>query len=882
MKRKTVFLLFLLIPLASFPQATLKGVVIAASDEKPFAGANVSIKEKGSPAIAGFKITDAKGQYEIVYKGGKDSLIIYVSGFNIQKQEKAVAAKSQTVNFSVSSEAISLKEVKITAPKIRQKGDTITYSVDAFSDKNDRTIGDVLKKMPGIDVTESGQITYQNKPINKFYIEGNDLLQGRYGIATNNLEAKDVRNVEVLENHQPIKLLQDKLPSEYAAINLKLKDSAKGKLISNGMFGAGLPPVLLTAEVMAMYFNKNRQNITTYKGNNTGNDVSRDLNSFYSMETNDLRGGGILGVQSPSTPSINRKRYLENQVNAITMNNLWKPKQDYQLTLNLNYQNDRIDESSYARTEYYLPDNQIINIEETMSSRLKVNQLNGEIQLNGNKKEFYLNNLLKFYGGWNREHGEAFSTDSVFQDLKSPEYGISNSFKIIKTIGDKTLNINSFNGFSRQPHSLTISPPLYPEIFGTDKEKLRQDVAQSRFSSQTGASLGFDRGKWKQDYEAGFEANLQNLESELWALNPAYSSTVQNPPPDSLKNNLQWNNYELYFKPRYTYMYDDWRITLTLPVELNIIGINDRIRTDHENYRRLHFNPSFSIQYKFSAFWDGYASSSYTNSIGGLSNEYMGYILQSYRSLVRNTGNLYETARFLSSANLTYRNPLKSLFGNASITYFTTAANLLYGYDFDGILQVRQAIETPDRSQNLTGSANINQAIDAIASTVRLGATYSVLTGNQLTQSKILKYQGDSWSLTPSFSSKFRSFASLNYSFSFRKSKTSIESENSVLKPIRSITQTAQLNIFPMKKMVVNLGWEYFYNSAIEAGSRNMSFGDIGCRYTWAGMEFQLTYSNIFNAREFISSSYSSVNSYYSAYSLRPAEIILSVRMKLK
>jgi hypothetical protein len=67
--------------------------------------------------------------------------------------------------------------VKITAPKIKQTGDTISYSVIDFSDKNDRTIGDVLKKLPGVDVTESGQILYQNKPINKFYIEGSDLLQ---------------------------------------------------------------------------------------------------------------------------------------------------------------------------------------------------------------------------------------------------------------------------------------------------------------------------------------------------------------------------------------------------------------------------------------------------------------------------------------------------------------------------------------------------------------------------------------------------------------------------------------------------------------------------------------------------------------------------------
>ena len=45
--------------------------------------------------------------------------------------------------------------------------------------------------MPGIDVSESGQIRYNNRPINKFYIEGLDLMGGRYGVAVNNVRATE-------------------------------------------------------------------------------------------------------------------------------------------------------------------------------------------------------------------------------------------------------------------------------------------------------------------------------------------------------------------------------------------------------------------------------------------------------------------------------------------------------------------------------------------------------------------------------------------------------------------------------------------------------------------------------------------------------------------
>ena len=61
-----------------------------------------------------------------------------------------------------------LKEVAVKADRIREQGDTITYNVGTFAQAQDRSIGDVLKRMPGIDVNKSGKIQYQGEDINKF------------------------------------------------------------------------------------------------------------------------------------------------------------------------------------------------------------------------------------------------------------------------------------------------------------------------------------------------------------------------------------------------------------------------------------------------------------------------------------------------------------------------------------------------------------------------------------------------------------------------------------------------------------------------------------------------------------------------------------------
>lgn len=80
----------------------------------------------------------------------------------------------------------------------------------------------MLKKLPGIKVAENGSVSYQGRAINRFYIEGQDLMGDNYTQATRNMPVNAVRDVEVMEDHQPIKLLQGRKPSESAALNIKL------------------------------------------------------------------------------------------------------------------------------------------------------------------------------------------------------------------------------------------------------------------------------------------------------------------------------------------------------------------------------------------------------------------------------------------------------------------------------------------------------------------------------------------------------------------------------------------------------------------------------------------------------------------------------------
>ena len=235
------------------------------------------------------------------------------------------------------------------------------YTVAKYADVTDRSIGDVLRKMPGIEVAKSGEVKYNGKAINKFYIEGLDMLEGRYGIATNNVRAQDIASVEVYENHQPIKALKDLVASNQAALNLKLKKEARGTWNSTLQLGAGYKPWMWNAEATAMYFGRNFQTIDTYKTNNTGDDVSRELTSFYDgLDAT----SSLLGIHRPTEPSLDKERYLDNEIHTVSTNAIVKLRKDLELTANAHYIHDFQTSEGGSITTYYLPDAVPLVIEE--------------------------------------------------------------------------------------------------------------------------------------------------------------------------------------------------------------------------------------------------------------------------------------------------------------------------------------------------------------------------------------------------------------------------------------------------------------------------------------------------------------------------------------
>jgi hypothetical protein len=876
-----VFIFMLLLGLKQLHgQTVITGMLHSKEDGKELQGVNVSVKDKKTAVILAYSVTDVKGKYMLKFNSAADSLLLSLNGFNLASQLHPIGNRSAKLDFAMTYEAIKLKEVKINPPKIRKLNDTISYLVDGFKDQNDRTIGDVLKKMPGIEVKSDGSILYNNKAINKFYIENKDLLQGRYGIATNNLEAKDVDAVQILENHQPVKALKNREFSDEAALNIKLKDNAKGVLVANGKLGTGLSPFLWNNELNSMYFNKGRQNINTYKGNNTGEDPSAELGIMYGANNNN-NAGTSLAVQSPTNPSISQHRYLFNRAHALSLNNMWSPGKDNQFNANFSYLTDRQDKGSFARSTYYLPGDSLLMINERLNSRENVHQVEASFLLNKNKENYFLDNSLNFKGRWNQIDATVINADTVYQDLKNPSFSVSNNLSFIKNYKKSSLKINSLLSFNRVPQNLNVQPVVYANLFNsiTNPVSMQQSLTQTQFTANNSASMGYTTKAFKQNYTLGMRLNRTNLNSALGqqAANGNYSIAA-----DSLQNDLDLNKYEFYVSPDYTYATNQLKVTLALPVTYNYLETKNQISGRQSSLDRLFFKPSFNFTYDYNLFLSIVGRARIDNQLGDIANIFTGFIMQSYRSLIRNDGQLPEQRSQSYNLDLNYRHPLHSIFVNLGAGYNKTRANLLFGYDYQGILNLKTTYLIPNVSNNYSMYSRLSKGIDAIGGTFTLDASVNINNSVAISQDQLLNLRNISYQLKPGFNLKLQSWASLDYSFQYNHSKNEIMNETSNIAAIRSSVQRSRLFLYPFKGLIVNFSHEYFYTNALSSENHAMNFADAGIKYRQRNMEYGLFYSNIFNVKQYISALYNSTNTYYTEYNLRPAQLLASFRFKIK
>ena len=875
MKRLVFLIISIFFGVQAFAQTTISGEV---NNEKkqPVYNASVMLLRVTDSLPMAYTFTDEKGHYQLVTQSEEAKLLIAVYGFNLKRQFKEVENKTQTVDFTVEEEALQLKEVSVKSEKIWGGNDTVNYVVDAFRDTTDLVIADVLKKMPGIEVKDDGKVEYKGKPISKFYIENMDMLQGRYNLATTSIAASDVASVQVMENHQEVKALKDIQFSDNVALNLKLKENAKGTFALMVDLGAGWADSLqYEGSLTGMYFAKRNQFLGTLKANNAGiNLVDNENVTVYPMAS----------MVEPSAPSISGVRHTLNRSQGITLNSLHKLKNDADLSFNLLVGGDRNRKSSESHTLYLLPDD-TLNLVERMQSLETAKMLEGSINYNLNKDLDYLKISLTASGHRNWGEGLVDNGELIRQEENYPSLcAKANIHWIRKSRRDPESGIefNSTTSYGTLPYGLQVAPGCFPEVLndGEDYATTLQNIGYQSFKSENFLRF-LTSVVWKRlrimPY-FNFSMEEQALNSSLTGQN-ADGLTIQFA-ENQFSNDIRWHKYQPAAGAYFTYDRRRVNVTLMVPVQLRYLQLDDRIVNGSDPQIKVLSQPSLSFRYDFSHNWKVSTKIATYNNTPSLRTLYSGCILQNYRTLSHYDCPLADTYGANASLTLSFKNIMKYVFGDLSVNYNRYRNEVMYAQSFEGNTMVINAVEQPCWGDYLSVSLYAGKGFSWKRLNINAKCSYGLGRSPYLVQNQVATYYNQGWNANLTASIAITDYIFFNNKGSWSRFTTSLNSFTAGGKPIVSLIDNANLSVLLPFGLSLTPSVE-FYHTRSEECTDNFVLLDCSLSYTFHKVKFSLDVNNILNTDSFIYSYYSGIYGYYSAYSIRPRTVMLTARFKV-
>lgn len=818
----------------------LCGMVVDADTNEPIVGCIV--KSKGA-----FASTDKEGRFAITPKAGADSISFRFMGYESCSLPVTVDISCVRLN----PKATQLNDVIVEAPDIYAKGDTLVFNVAKYANAKDNAIIDVIKRLPGIKVEEDGTIKYQGKPINKFYLDGNDFIGGQYGLATNNISHKDVASVEVMENHQPIKALEGIEFPEEAGINLKLKEDARSRWVGVAQAAAGVQPFLYDGSLYTMRIAPKNQNIITLKADNTGwnpaNEIQEhDFEDMFSSDYTSTLWPEYISADIVNAP-LSEKRIRDNLswlANAITA---WKSG-DTSMRLKFNYAGDRLDYNSGMTTDYF--SSQIPQFVQNNSQRTQTHDLSAQFFSQTNKRGYYLKEKFTVAGICEKSNSEISGSFDLTQRVRRKSLSVKNDLKLVKRNEKKMFTLISRNTFEHRPDRLIAA----------GVENAEQSLGTTDFRSTTETRFGKMTRFWKLYVSGGLDLDYHRMNSTLNGLGEFDNTGIY----EAFLSNL-------YATPQVDYERNGWRASFNIPLKwlhYSIAGQHDYINA----------SPRLYVKRQLTAKSDISASAAYSL---GSPHPYMNItvpVLSDYRNLFIAENPDKYSQNVTATLSYRYRNPLKSLFFNISASYYHSRSSIMSNQLFIGDFIVSTYADHLNSSDSWHAKGGFSKGLGHSKMVVGCDMDASVSSASSMRDNKVVHYRQIATGVKPYFKGSITRWLSVNYVASYGFSKLKI---NDIVNNYHNFSQNIFATLIPNDYVQFTVGAEHFLTKFTEGNTSNLVLLDASAVWRANGnVRLSLTANNLLNRRTYQYINYGTLSRSEHYFGIRQRSILVSIQYR--
>ena len=569
MKRYFLALSLFFLSVAVFAQRTIQSTVFDANNGMPLEMVTVRLLKAADSTLVQGAQTNSNGWFSLQrVNPGKYVLIVSSVGYNEYRENITVERRDimlKNIQLQENVQALKELEVRGTAAQLVVKGDTIEYNATAFKVAENAVVEELLKKLPGVEITTEGKITVNGQEINKIRVDGKKFFDGDIEMATKNLPAEMIEKVQVLEQKSEMAQLTGFEDDDTERIiNLTTKTNRRKGVFGNVVGGAGL----------------DTENMIRYDGNANINFMDGDSQTSLVAGANNVnttrsrRGRGSWGANNGITETQNF-----GMNNNTIVNDKFKIGGDGSFNHSNNFSETNSTKESYLRESIFNDSTYSTSVNDRYEANLRL------------EAEWKPDSLTTIIIQPNINYSSGTSSsyrDYIYlQDLDTISYGdarnagLNNSLSaglrliVSRKFTEKpgrTLTANVYSGFSQSRSELFN----FSNKFALENKEINQYTQQFSDRFNFDARVSFVEPLWneKNMLEAvlAFSMNSQSSVKDQFASEDSTAFLRQNPEDYTLyveeySNRFKNRFYRETAELNYRFREENYSLTLGLKGE---------------------------------------------------------------------------------------------------------------------------------------------------------------------------------------------------------------------------------------------------------------------------------------------------------------------------
>lgn len=836
--KSLIFFFFLLFTCQMQAQFFIKGKVIDSETHQPLERATVTLTRDSSSTIYKYDLTDPKGCFSFSVSEN-NTWTVHVTYLGYQKESQPVQ-KGKGMTFQLKPEAISLKEVEIKGGRIYGRQDTVKYDLSRFTSGKEQNIKEALKRLPGIDVNEqSGEIRYNGKAISQFTVEGMDVSGGRYNQVTENLKADAVKDAEVIEHFQPIRSLRNKMPSDKVALNLTLKPEIRSRwLLTLQTAGGYGDQMLYNGKLNALQLAREQQGIYLYKVDQTGKDLSTELQQLISDNQNFLTPTDVPTFINQPTFSfpLEKQRLMDNITHLASVNRLYRKNEEQQSRFTFHYLYDEQHRNQGTQEIYYYPSD-TIHVAQAQDYSLYTHQAQASYNYERNGTRSFFRNLLEAHGTWGHSQENLHGNRELTQNLQTNNLQLTNQLNLLTTRKQTTSGFRSFFRYTYHPTTLQFAQ--VNQSLGLQQAYMdNQGYCQWKKNGMTFGITGGIQGEWLLLHQT---------------------------------TNFSSPQFKLYATPMWMWERNTFRLTVSANAAY--------LRKTNPQYTDLRISPTASLYWQFSPRWELITRAQLQQKNEEATAYYPYSYWQNYRTVASFSSHVPEFQNQLYSFYLTYKRTVHEFFWSLSGSYWNQKNQQLTHSEYRDSIFFLTTWEVPNHNRSYSLTSLLSKGFYNWNLKTSLETQLIHSEGKQAGQGSIQNYCYTQLVLTPKINWTPLSWLNTSYLASLTCNRSLI-GENNNLPALWNIRQQIYLEI-GNSTYQIRLTGEHYYNQLDENHHQHVWLADAETSYIKNKWRFSMSLCNLFNQKEYRYTTYSAIQQYTSWIKMRPREILVSIQYQL-